>query len=63
MLGSEGFTAYAGKLQGLSMHAHALQVTSRDAGEPAVKRSLGATAMADTPVVLVGSPGKRRKFS
>ena len=59
----KGFKLYAGKMQGLSIYAYALQVTSRDGGELSVKRSLGATAMPETPVGLVGSPGKRRKLN
>ena len=49
--------------KGLSIYAYVLQVTSRDGGEYSVKRSLGATAMPEAPVGLVGSPGKRRKLN
>ena len=45
------------------MYAYVLQVTSRDGGEQALKRSLGATAMPETPVALLGSTGKRRKLN
>lgn len=50
-------------MQGLSIYAYVLQVTSRDGGEQALKRSLEALAMPETPVALLGPAGKRRKVN